>query len=159
MGPVCSKQGCYSLNLPDLVALALGALSNGAMPAPQSGGAKAEEPEAPSTAVGAGSNLEESFAVLEGLLDKLGSLDQDRWFALPVEPDSAPNYLEVIARPMDFKTMRDKVRSSVLLPGSIWPHLWLWILPSCWVRVICKCASSKETLNTMERLDSLSICI
>lgn len=53
--------------------------------------------------------MEESFAVLEDLLNNFSKLDSEGYFAEPVQPDMAPNYFEVIERPMDFRTMQEKV--------------------------------------------------
>ncbi len=54
----------------------------------------------------------EHLAFLDGLLENIAKLDYDLFFQEPVKEEDAPRYFEIIKRPMDFGTMRQKVRLS-----------------------------------------------
>ncbi|CAN0428539.1 unnamed protein product, partial [Discosporangium mesarthrocarpum] len=45
------------------------------------------------------------------MLDRLGALDINQFFAWPVDESDAPGYGSLIAHPMDFHTMRERVRA------------------------------------------------
>jgi Bromodomain len=95
-----------------VVPLALGTQSNGDMPGPEPLATGGEMPGSLlGPTVDTVAHLEPHFAVLEGFLDKLAKMDSDGFFREPVRAEDAPKYHEVIDRPMDFRTMREKVQA------------------------------------------------
>lgn len=56
-----------------------------------------------------GGAVNEHLVLLEGIIDGLSNLDHDLFFQEPVREEDAPRYFEIIKRPMDFGTMRQKV--------------------------------------------------
>eukprot|EP00884_Botryococcus_braunii_P006640 jgi/Botrbrau1/15978/Bobra.0375s0003.3 len=75
--------------------------ARGVAPSPGLGQTQAAEPD---------TGCEEHLAVMAELLDKLARMDSEGYFKEPVRAEDAPNYFEIIENPMDFRTMREKVR-------------------------------------------------
>lgn len=56
---------------------------------------------------------------MKNMLDQLRVIDAADIFSQPVTKEEAPDYHDVVKKPMDFKTMEDKLNSHLYKYGDI----------------------------------------
>ncbi|CAD5115193.1 DgyrCDS4186 [Dimorphilus gyrociliatus] len=69
--------------------------------------------------------------MLLGILDRLKSLDTNSFFAEPVSEKEAPQYRELIEKPMDFSTMHEKIETNCYLSIDDFEEDFSLIIKNC----------------------------